>query len=249
MEIVVAHDAAGVAVTAAAQVVELVRRRPTAVLGLATGSSPLGLYSELVRHVQGGLDMSQVRAFALDEYVGLPPEDRRSYAAVIRTHVTEPLGLDPLRVRVPTGIGDDLDAACCDFEDAIRAAGGVDLQILGIGRNGHLGFNEPGSLFASRTRVAALAESTRRDNARFFDRLDDVPTRCVTQGLATIMQARTAVLIATGAAKAQALAAAVRGPVSTQCPASILQRHPHAVVIVDPPAAAALEMNDRMFSR
>ncbi|MEH3143292.1 MAG: glucosamine-6-phosphate deaminase [Mycobacterium kyogaense] len=249
MEIVVARDAAEVAVTAAARVAELVCRRPTAVLGLATGSSPLGLYSELVRHVQGGLDMSGVRAFALDEYVGLPPEDRRSYAAVIRTHVTEPLGLDPGRVRVPTGVADDLDAACGEFEDDICAAGGVDLQILGIGRNGHLGFNEPGSLFESRTRVAALAESTRRDNARFFDRLEDVPTLCVTQGLATIMAARTAVLIATGAAKAGALAEAVRGPVSTQCPASILQQHPDVVVIVDPPAAAGLEVRDRLLSR
>lgn len=245
MEIIVAPDAAGVATAAAGIVVDLVRSKPDAVLGLATGSSPLGLYAELAVQVAGGLDLTAVSAFALDEYVGLPPDDPRSYAHVIRTCVTEPLGLDPDRVRVPPGMGQDMAAACRDYEDAIAAAGGIDLQILGIGRNGHLGFNEPASPFDTRTRIAPLAESTREDNSRFFDRIEDVPRQCITQGLGTIMAARRALLIATGDAKAAAVAGALEGPVSTDCPASILQHHPDAVVIVDDAAAAGLRRKSR----
>ncbi len=240
MKIIVAADPAGVAVAAADIVTDVVRTEPAAVLGLATGSSPLGLYAELAARVAAGLDMTAVRGFALDEYVGLAPRDPRSYAHVIRTTVTEPLRLRPRNVLVPNGIADDLPAACAGFEAAIAAAGGVDVQVLGIGRNGHLGFNEPMSPFDSRTRVATLTESTRRDNARFFDRPQDVPDRCVTQGLGTIMDARIAVLIATGPAKAGAVAAAVDGPVTRRCPASVLQRHGHAVLVVDEAAAAEL---------
>lgn len=240
VEIIVAPDPAGVAVAAADIVTDVVRTEPAAVLGLATGSSPLGLYAELAARVVSGLDLTAVRGFALDEYVGLAPHDPRSYAHVIRTTVTDPLRLHPRNVLVPNGIGDDLSAACAGFEAAIAAAGGVDLQVLGIGRNGHLGFNEPMSPFDSRTRVATLTESTRRDNARFFDRPQDVPDRCVTQGLGTIMDARIALLIATGPAKAGAVAAVVDEPVTQSCPASILQRHERAVLVLDEAAAARL---------
>jgi glucosamine-6-phosphate deaminase len=240
VEIIIAPDAAGVAIAAADIVTDLVRAKPNAVLGLATGSSPLGLYAELAARVAGGLDMTAVSGFALDEYVGLLPDDPRSYARAIRSHVTEPLRLDPGKVHVPPGVGDDLDAACHLYEDAIARAGGIDLQVLGIGRNGHLGFNEPSSPLASRTRVAALAEWTRRDNARFFDQPDAVPVQCVTQGLGTIMEARRALLIATGAAKADSIALAVEGPVSPSCPASVLQLHQNAVVVCDREAAAKL---------
>lgn len=244
MEIIVERDGVGVATTAANVVTELVRTRPDGVLGLATGSTPLGLYAEMAERVRSGLDMSAIRGFALDEYVGLTPDDPRSYAEVIHTHVTRPCGLDPANVHVPPGVGDDLDAACREYEAAIARVGGIDVQILGIGSNGHLGFNEPMSSFASRTRVAALAESTRRDNSRFFDDVDDVPRQCVTQGLGTIMEARATLLIATGAGKAAAIAAAVEGPVSTTCPASILQRHRRAIVIVDEAAASGLRATD-----
>jgi glucosamine-6-phosphate deaminase len=144
-------------------------------------------------------------------------------------------------VHVPTGDADDLAAECLRYEDDIASAGGIDLQVLGIGRNGHLGFNEPGSSFSSRTRIAELAEWTRRDNGRFFDDADEVPLRCVTQGLGTIMEARTTLLIATGAAKAEAVSRAVHGPITVDCPASILQRHRHAVVVLDEAAAAGLQ--------
>lgn len=240
MEIIIAADARGVSAAAADVVTAVVRRTPTAVLGLATGSSPLGLYAELAARVDDGLDMTGVRGFALDEYVGLTSDDPHSYAHTIRTTVTEPLRLDPANVAVPSGVGEDLAAACDRFDADIARVGGVDVQVLGIGSNGHLGFNEPGSSFDSRTRVATLAEQTRRDNARYFAAPEDVPTRCVTQGLGTIMQARTALLIATGAAKADAVARALRGAVTEDCPASILQRHPHAVVVLDDAAAASL---------
>jgi glucosamine-6-phosphate deaminase len=245
VKIIIAADAGAVAITAANVVSDVVRSASNPVLGLATGSSPLGLYAELAARVADGVDASEVTAFALDEYVGLDPADPRSYAHVIRTSVTEPLHLDPARVHVPRGTGGDLDAGCADYEDAIVGAGGIDLQVLGIGRNGHLGFNEPGSSFTSRTRVAALADSTRRDNARFFDDPADVPTRCVTQGLATIMAARTTLLIATGAAKADAVARAVDGPMTTACPASILRHHRDAVVILDEAAATGLAGQSR----
>lgn len=240
MEIIIAADARGVSAAAADVVTAVVRRTPTAVLGLATGSSPLGLYAELAARVDDGLDMTGVRGFALDEYVGLTPDDPHSYAHTIRATVTEPLRMDPANVAVPSGVGEDLVAACDRFDADIARVGGVDVQVLGIGSNGHLGFNEPGSSFDSRTRVATLAEQTRRDNARYFAAPEDVPTRCVTQGLGTIMQARTALLIATGAAKADAVARALRGAVTEDCPASILQRHPHAVVVLDDAAAASL---------
>lgn len=241
VEIIIAADTAGVSAIAADIVTNVVRAKPNAVLGLATGSSPLGLYAELAARVANGLDMSAIRGFALDEYVGLTRDDPRSYAHAIRTTVTEPLRLVPANVHVPAGDADDVTGECHRYEDDIARAGGVDLQVLGIGRNGHLGFNEPGSSFSSRTRIAELAEWTRRDNGRFFDGADEVPHRCVTQGLGTIMEARTALLIATGSAKAEAVSRAVRGPITVDCPASILQRHRHAVVVLDEAAAAGLQ--------
>ena len=168
-------------------------------IGLATGSSPLAIYAELAAQVRdGSLDPSRMRGFALDEYVGIPEDHPESYASVLRREVVEPLGLDPSQVVVPDGRATDLEAACAAYEAAIREAGGVDLQILGIGANGHIGFNEPTSSFASRTRLKTLAPQTRADNARFFDEPDEVPTHCLTQGLGTIMEARELLLVAQG---------------------------------------------------
>lgn len=245
MEVIVVTDRHELAARAADRVEALVRRKPDAVLGVATGSSPLGLYAELAARVRAGLDLSRVRAFALDEYVGLGPADPQSYATVVRENVTEPLGLDPRNVHVPDGTASDLEEACAAYERAIRVAGGVDLQLLGIGSNGHIGFNEPSSSFASRTRVTTLAPSTRADNARFFADPAEVPERSVTQGLATIMAARSILLLAAGPGKAEAIARAVEGPVTEACPASILQRHPAATVIADEEAAARLPVAER----
>jgi glucosamine-6-phosphate deaminase len=245
MEVVIMPSAAEVGLLAARKIARLVNGKPDTVLGLATGSSPLAIYAALADHVRDGtLDTSRVSGFALDEYVGIPAGHPESYASVIDREVTVPLRLDPERVHVPDGRADDLELACERYEDAIRAAGGVDLQILGIGANGHVGFNEPTSSFASRTRIKTLTERTRGDNARFFASADEVPTHCLTQGLGTISDARELLLVAQGPQKAAAVAAAVEGPLTSVCPASVLQLHRRATVMVDEAAAADLRLTD-----
>jgi glucosamine-6-phosphate deaminase len=224
---------------------EFVARRvagkPDAVLGLATGSTPLPLWHALAER---SLDLSRVRGFALDEYIGLPPGHPESYRAVITREVVEPLGLTPSLVHVPGDDGGPVEGAGERYEAAIAAAGGVDIQVLGIGRTGHIGFNEPGSSLASATRVKTLTEQTRIDNARFFDSLDEVPRHCLTQGLGTILRARHLLLFAFGEAKAAAIAGAVEGPVSSSLPGSAIQLHPLVTVIVDEAAASRLEHAD-----
>ena len=235
-------------------VADLIKAKPDAVLGLATGSSPLAAYRALASIVRDeSIDVSGVRGFALDEYIGLPLTHPESYHATIHRTVVEPLGLDPANVHVP---GDALDGAPLSdggrvaaagpaYDAAIEAAGGIDVQILGIGTDGHVGFNEPGSSLASGTRVKTLTEQTRVDNARFFDGdIDQVPTHCITQGIGTIMKARHLVLLAFGAGKAEAVAETVEGGISAYCPASALQLHPHATIIVDEEAASKLRNKD-----
>jgi len=219
----------------------LVTATPDAVLGLATGSTPLTTWAALAA---SGLDLSRVRGFALDEYVGLPAGHPESYRAVITREVVEPLGLTPSLVRVPGDDGGPLSGAGARYEADIESAGGVDLQVLGIGRTGHIGFNEPGSSLASLTRVKTLTEQTRADNARYFATVDDVPTHCITQGLGTILRARHLVLLAFGEAKAAAVAAALEGPVSASTPGSVVQLHPTVTVIVDEAAGSQLAHAD-----
>ena len=246
MEVVILSGSKPIAALAADAVEALLRRRPEAVLGLATGSSPLPVYNELaLRHERDGLDFSQVRCFALDEYVGLPPGHPESYREVIRREFTERVNIDPANVLGPDGSAADIPAACAGYEEAIARAGGVDLQILGIGTDGHIGFNEPGSSLASRTRIKTLTKQTRIDNARFFgDVLDAVPTHCLTQGLATIMAARHVLLVATGTSKAEAVHHLVEGAVSAMWPGTVLQHHPHVTVLLDGAAAGRLQLAD-----
>ena len=245
MEVVILRDGREVGRSAASAFARLVRSRPDAVLGLATGTSPLPVYDELERLVrEEGLDFSRATGFALDEYVGLPAGHPESYREVIRRDFADRVGLDPARMHSPDGGAADLPAACAAYEDEIRAAGGIDLQILGIGSDGHIGFNEPGSSLASRTRIKTLTEQTRRDNARFFGSPAEVPHHVVTQGVGTIMEARHVVLVATGATKAEAVHGLVEGPVTAMCVASVLQFHPHATVIVDNAAASTLKLAD-----
>jgi glucosamine-6-phosphate deaminase len=235
-EVVILDDESAAAELAANAILDLVRRKPDTVLGLATGSTPLGIWLALAAR---GADLSNVRGFALDEYVGLPEGHPQSYRSVITREVVEPLGLDPDRVMVPGHLG-PIETAGDDYERAIRAAGGVDLQVLGIGTDGHIGFNEPGSSFESLTRVKTLTRQTREDNARFFASVDEVPVNCITQGLGTIRRAKHLVLLAFGEAKAKAIAAAVEGPVSASAPGSAIQLHPHVTVLVDGGAASEL---------
>lgn len=246
MEVVLLPSPEDAACLLADAIETLVRRSPDAVLGLATGSSPVGTYRELIaRHRAGtGPTFAQVRAFLLDEYVGLPPEHEQSYRATIGRELTDHLDLDPAHVHAPDGVAEDLVRAGQGYDAAIAAAGGVDLQVLGIGTDGHLAFNEPGSSLASRTRLKTLTPRTRADNARFFGELDDVPRHVLTQGLGTILEARHLVLVASGEGKAQAVAAAVEGPLTASCPASILQLHPHATVLVDEDAGQQLQRRD-----
>jgi glucosamine-6-phosphate deaminase len=244
MEVVILGGRRQIGKLAADAIEELLRRKPDAVLGLATGSSPLPVYDELAERHSRGLDFSRATAFTLDEYVGLPAGHPESYREVIRREFTDRVNIAPEQVHGPDGSAGDIPAACHAYEDAIAAAGGVDLQLLGVGTDGHIAFNEPGSSFASRTRIKSLIEQTRRDNARFFKSLAEVPHHVLTQGLGTIMEARHVILIATGAQKAQAVREFVEGPVSAICPASILQFHPHATVLLDEAAASALKLAD-----
>ncbi|MGF1645886.1 MAG: glucosamine-6-phosphate deaminase [Kineosporiaceae bacterium] len=241
MEVVPCADDGEVSTLAADAVAALVRRRPGAVLGVATGSTPAGLYRELVRRRRDGvLSLATTTVFLLDEYVGLPSGHPASYREEIR-RALGPAGVPDGGIHAPDGAAADLAGEGDRYEAAIATAGGVDLQVVGIGANGHLAFNEPSSSLASRTRVKTLTARTRADNARFFASPDEVPTHVLTQGLGTIRDARHVVLLALGERKAAALAAAVEGPVTARCPASVLQLHPHVTVLVDPPAATRLQ--------
>lgn len=242
MEVVPLPSPADVAALAADTIEALVRARPAAVLGLATGSSPLPSYQELIARHRAGTAPSYdgVRCFTLDEYVGLPVGHPESYRETIFRELTDALDIARERVASPDADPVGLPTAGARYEEAIVAAGGIDLQVLGIGSDGHLAFNEPGSSLASLTRLKTLTARTREDNARFFDSVDDVPRHVLTQGLGTILRAGHLLLVATGASKAAAIAAAVEGPVSASCPASVLQLHPHATVLLDEAAASGL---------
>jgi glucosamine-6-phosphate isomerase len=220
----------------------LLTGKPDAVLGLATGSTPLGVYEELIRrHHQEGLSFARAQAFNLDEYVGLPAGHPELYRTFIEREFTGQVDFSPDAVHGPDGLAEDLQQAAADYEREIADAGGIDLQILGIGADGHLAFNMPMSSLTSRTRLKTLTTKTREDNARFFDDdIDQVPRHCLTQGLGTIMESRHAIMLGFGKNKAQAVAECVEGPVSARWPASILQMHPHATVVVDEDAASQL---------
>jgi glucosamine-6-phosphate deaminase len=246
VEVIIVEDAQQIGTIAADAIEALLNRTPTAVLGLATGSSPLAIYDELAdRYEAGRLTFRQARGFTLDEYVGLPANHPERYRNVIDAVFVSRVDFAPGAVAGPDGLAADIPSACADYEQAIVAAGGIDLQILGIGTDGHIGFNEPGSSLASRTRIKTLTSQTRIDNARFFDGdVDRVPTHCLTQGLGTIMAARHVILVATGRAKAQAVHELVEGPVSAMWPATILQHHRHVTVLLDGSAARRLQLAD-----
>lgn len=216
-----------------------------AVLGLATGSSPVPAYAELIRrHREEGLSFAGSRAFLLDEYVGLPGGHEQSYHRFIRENFTSSVDIDDAAVVSPDGAAEDPAAEAAAYDRRIIEAGGIDLQILGIGSNGHIAFNEPGSSLASRTRVVGLTRRTIADNARFFDNAEDVPVRALSQGLGTIREARSIVLTASGEGKAEAVAQLVEGAISARWPATSLQLHPDVTVVVDEAAATRLELAD-----
>lgn len=218
-------------------VLDLVREKADAVLGLATGSSAGYVYRSLAAT---GKRLTGIRAFMLDEYVGIPRNHPQSYWSVIQRQVVIPLGLDSSSLFSPAMSEGSEETAAGRYEERIAAVGGIDLQLLGIGTTGHIGFNEPGSSLASRTRLTALTEQTRMDNARFFGSPEEVPRLCVTQGVGTILEARHLLLLAFGAEKSGVVAAAVEGPISSSCPASAIQLHPRVTLVVDEAAASGL---------
>jgi glucosamine-6-phosphate deaminase len=243
VEVVIVSDAVAAGRLVAGAIVDLVRRRPAAVLGLATGSSPMPVYDELARRCEAGeVSFRQVRVFCLDEYVGLPAGHPQSYRCVIERAFTARVDLPSGAVQVPDGRAADLGTAGAAYERSIAAAGGIDLQLLGVGADGHIAFNEPGSSLASRTRLKTLTAQTRRDNSRFFGGEDQVPRHVLTQGIGTILEARHLVLMAAGEAKAAPVAAAVEGALTAMVPASALQLHPHVTVVVDEAAASSLRL-------
>jgi glucosamine-6-phosphate deaminase len=245
VEVVIVQDAVAGGELVAETIAALLKRKPDALLGVATGSTPLPVYQALAAQVRASaVDASRARICQLDEYVGLPAGHPESYRSVVLREVVEPLGLTEESFMGPDGSAEDIAAACADYDRALAEAGGVDLQLLGIGTDGHIGFNEPCSSLASRTRIKTLTRQTREDNARFFDTPDEVPHHVITQGIGTILDARHLVLLATGEAKAEAVALAVEGPLSALVPASALQLHPHATVVVDEAAASKLKLAD-----
>ncbi len=243
MEVVITPSADHVAELAADIIARAVARLDAPVIGLATGSSPLGTYERLIELHRSGLSFANASAATLDEYVGLPAGHPESYRAVIRRELVDHIDLPIERLHSPDVHADDPAAACRSYDRTVVDLG-VDVQLLGIGRDGHIGFNEPGSSLASRTRIKTLTDQTRRDNARFFDSIDDVPRHVVTQGLGTIGDAGHLVMLATGPSKAQPIAEMVEGPVSADCPASALQFHAHVTVLIDEEAATGLSHLD-----
>ncbi|MCL2803452.1 MAG: glucosamine-6-phosphate deaminase [Micrococcales bacterium] len=246
MEVIICENTQQIAAKAAEAIAVLLKSKPRAVIGLATGSSPLSLYDQLAAMYQAGdISFAQAKAFMLDEYIGLPPDHPEGYRNVIEREIASRVDFAPGAVQGPDFQAPDLAKACVEYDAAIKAAGGIDLQILGIGSDGHIAFNEPGSSLSSRTRIKTLLPQTVADNARFFDGDEAaVPKHVMTQGLGTIMEARHLVLMAMGSGKAEAIRQIVEGPVSAMWPGSIMQFHPHATVLVDPAAGAKLALAD-----
>src|SRR5438445_9202181 len=245
MEVVITRSYEQMSKAAAQLVVDVLNTKPNAVLGMATGSTPLGLYQELVRmHKQGQLDFSRVMTFNLDEYVGLPGNHPQSYAYFMQENFFRHVNVPAQNINVPSGTTSNYPAFCDWYEKRIAECGGIDLQILGIGSDGHIAFNEPTSSLSSRTRLKTLSKQTIDDNARFFERREDVPVYAITMGVGTILNARKLVLVASGKTKAKAIAQTVEGPVTSMVTASALQLHRDAIVIVDEEAAASLTMRE-----
>lgn len=241
MEIIIQPSAEETTEIAARIIARLLHEKPDAVLGLATGSTPVRLYRRLV---DMNLDWSGVTTFNLDEYIGLTRDHAQSYHTFMWENLFQHVNIKPKNVHIPDGNAVDIPASCAAYEESIRNAGGIDLQLLGIGGDGHIGFNEPGSSFASRTRIKTLTQRTRQDNARFFDHEDEVPKHCITMGIGTIMDARMNLLLAFGGNKAEAIAGAIEGPVTANNPASILQFHPTVKVCIDADAASHLKRKE-----
>jgi len=245
MEVIITKDYDEMSKVAADVIAAQMKAKPNCVLGLATGGTPVGTYKELIRRYKAGdLDFSKVTTFNLDEYIGLPKTHDQSYHYFMHDNLFNHVNINPGAVHVPDGMATNPEAFCEWYEDEIDKAGGLDLQLLGIGSDGHIAFNEPGSSLGSRTRMKTLTEETIEDNARFFEKKEDVPQFAITMGVGTILEARKLLLVANGEKKAETVRKFIEGPVTSQITASALQLHPDAVVVLDEGAASKLEHAD-----
>ncbi len=242
MLVVVKKNYDGMSRAAADKVAKLVKSKPDCVLGFATGSTPLGLYKELIKmHKNEGLDFSKVTTFNLDEYVGLSPFHDQSYAYFMYKNLFDFINIDKRHIYIPIGRAGNIEKHCRWYEHQIEKAGGIDLQILGIGANGHIAFNEPGSSLGSRTRIKTLTKKTIEDNARYFRKSEEVPKYAITMGVGTIMDTRELLLLASGKGKADAIQKTIEGPITAMCPATIVQLHPITTIVTDKEAASMLK--------
>ena len=245
MEIIIKDDFGEANKIAAKVIATILNSKPNAVLGLATGSTPLGLYKELIRlHRDEGLDFSQASSFNLDEYVGLTANHEQSYHYFMRENLFQHINIPAQNIHIPSGTTDNYAAFCRWYEEQIVERGGIDLQVLGIGSDGHIAFNEPSSSLGSRTRIKTLAKQTIEDNARFFNEAESVPVYAITMGVGTILEARKIMLLANGEGKADAIAGAIEGPVTAMNTASALQLHQEVMFFLDRAAAGKLQMLD-----
>lgn len=234
MRIIKTKDYNDLSLKAAEIISGQVMLKNNSVLGLATGSTPIGTYKELIKKYEKGLiDFSEISTVNLDEYRGLAPDNDQSYRYFMNTNLFDHVNIDKARTYVPNGLEEDSEKACADYNEIIRSVGGIDMQLLGIGGNGHIGFNEPGAAFEKETHCVDLTESTIKANARFFETMDDVPKQAYTMGIKNIMTAKKILLVATGEAKADALYKSLYGPITPNVPASILQLHPDVTVVAD----------------
>ena len=242
MEVIIKKDKQLGSILGARIMADVIKKKNSAVIGLATGSTPLSLYNELVRmHEQEGLSFSRVTSFNLDEYVGLGKEHKCSFISEMHSNLFSRVDIRPDAINIPDGHASDIPDMCANYDEKIRKSGGIDIQLLGIGNDGHLAFNEPGSSLSSRTRLKTLSHETLEANSRFFGSIDDVPRHVVTMGLGTIMEARVCLLLAFGEDKAEAVYQMVEGAVSATWPGTILQHHPRTIVILDEAAASRLK--------
>jgi len=244
MEVFICRTAEEAGRLAGERINNAVRSNPKTVLGLATGTTPLSLYKEMITACRAGLDYSQVRTFNLDEYYGISPDHPQSYRKFMNTNLFTQLNIDLANTHIPDGLARDVSAHCAAYEAAIKASGGIDIQVLGIGSDGHIGFNEPSSSLASRTRLVTLTVQTISDNARFFASPDEVPHYALSMGVGTILEAKQCLMLCFGANKAKAVKGAIEGGISQFNPASALQMHPNAVIYLDEVAAADLQLKD-----
>lgn len=245
MEIIIKKDFEEMSLAAARVVAKVINGKPNAVLGLAAGETPLGLYKELIRmHKEEGLDFSQVRTFNLDEYVGLPKHHPQSYYYFMHENLFKFINIPKHNIHIPSGTTDNYEAFCRWYEERIAECGGIDLQVLGIGTDGHIAFNEPSSSLGSRTRIKTLAKTTVDEIAPRFDSVEEVPIYAITMGVGTILEARKTLLLANGASKASAVAAAIEGPITSMVTASALQLHRDSMCILDQEAASKLKLQE-----